>query len=80
PEETWCVGDNVDWDIRGAQACGITAVWKDGRSGAPAGQNGSMEEIRPDAVITEFSRLIGLWEQAGSGASRPVKAKTRSRR
>jgi len=52
PEETWCVGDNLEWDVAGAQACGITGVWKDtyrrGLGGSP---------VRPDRIILELSEL-----------------------
>lgn len=37
PEETWMVGDNLEWDIRGAQGLGIFSVWHDyRRRGLPA--------------------------------------------
>lgn len=57
PHETWCVGDNLEWDIEGAQACGITAVWKDTkRTGLPS--NGGS----PDHIITDIAELIKLWD------------------
>jgi HAD superfamily hydrolase (TIGR01509 family) len=51
--ETWCVGDNLEWDVAGAQACGIFGVWKDtyrrGLGGSP---------VRPDRVILELGELV----------------------
>ena len=53
PDEAWCVGDNLDWDVRGAQAVGITAIWKDNhRRGAPE------VGVRPDRIIRELSELL----------------------
>lgn len=34
PEETVCVGDNLEWDVLGARAAGLRAVWLD-RQGSP---------------------------------------------
>jgi HAD superfamily hydrolase (TIGR01509 family) len=51
-EETWCVGDNLEWDVAGAQACGIFGVWKDtyrrGLGSSP---------VKPDRIILELSEL-----------------------
>ncbi|MBN2353619.1 MAG: HAD family hydrolase [Spirochaetales bacterium] len=52
PEEAWCVGDNLEWDVAGAQACGIFGVWKDtyrrGLGESP---------VRPDRIILELGEL-----------------------
>ena len=29
PQETWMIGDNLDWDIAGPQALGIKGIWYD---------------------------------------------------
>ncbi len=53
PDETWCVGDNLDWDVAGAQAVGIAGIWKDNdRCGLPPGP------VRPDRVIVELAELL----------------------
>ncbi len=53
PEETWCVGDNLEWDVGGAQAVGIAGIWKDnGRRGIPPGP------VRPDRIIFQLSELL----------------------
>jgi HAD superfamily hydrolase (TIGR01549 family) len=53
PAETWCVGDNLEWDVGGAQACGIRGIWKDtyrkGLRNSP---------VTPDRVILELAELI----------------------
>jgi HAD superfamily hydrolase (TIGR01549 family) len=54
PEETWMVGDNLEWDIRGAQAVGICGVWHDyRRRGLPEGS-----AIIPDHTIHALSDLL----------------------
>ena len=48
PAEAWMVGDDLEFDIRGAQQTSIYAVWIDargdglqtGRSSAPLGSSG----------------------------------------
>jgi HAD superfamily hydrolase (TIGR01549 family) len=53
PEKTWCVGDNLEWDVAGAQARGITGIWKDTyRRGLGA------STVRPDRVILELRELV----------------------
>ncbi len=53
PDETWCVGDNLDWDVAGAQAVGILGIWKDNeRAGVPAGP------VRPDRIVCELRELL----------------------
>lgn len=53
PAEAWCVGDNLVWDVGGAQALGIHAVWKDTyRRGPGPGP------VRPDRTILELSELL----------------------
>lgn len=48
------VGDNLEWDVAGAQAVGIRGIWLDrhGR-GAPA-----QTTIRPDRVIASIGELL----------------------
>jgi putative hydrolase of the HAD superfamily len=53
-EDTWMVGDNLEWDVSGAQALGIYGVWLDqaGRS-LPLGASD-----RPDRIIRSLSELL----------------------
>lgn len=52
-EQTWMVGDNLDWDIAGAQALGIFAVWNDHRRrGLPEGS-----PVVPDHTIHALAEL-----------------------
>jgi putative hydrolase of the HAD superfamily len=54
PADTWCVGDNLEWDVAGAQACGIRGIWKDtyrkGLKDSP---------VVPDRIILELAELTG---------------------
>ena len=52
--EVWMIGDNLNWDVKGAQDCGIFAVWHDyeGR-GLPQDT-----EIKPDLIINSICELI----------------------
>jgi putative hydrolase of the HAD superfamily len=53
PADTWCVGDNLEWDVFGAAQCGIHGIWKDTyRKGPTAG------EVRPGRTIYELSELV----------------------
>ena len=52
--EVWCVGDNLEWDIAGAQRLGIFAIWNDyTRSGLPAGSS-----IVPDRIVHSIAELV----------------------
>ncbi|MBN1959966.1 MAG: HAD family hydrolase [Deltaproteobacteria bacterium] len=53
PHDTWCVGDNLVWDVAGAQACGIYGIWK----AKDAKDHG---EIVPDRIIHELRELTRL--------------------
>ena len=54
PAETWMIGDNLDFDILGAQQVGIYAVWVDAhRKGLPAGTT-----VRPDRTIGSLTELV----------------------
>lgn len=52
--DCWMVGDNLEWDVAGAQAVGIRGLWLDkaGR-GLPAGA-----AVTPDAVIRSIAELL----------------------
>ena len=56
PEETWMVGDNLDFDVEGARQVGIAGVWIDrARAGLPPGST-----ARPDHVIASLTDLFAL--------------------
>jgi len=54
PEETWMVGDNLEWEVSAPQKLGIYAIWHDayGR-GLPDGSG-----IKPDRIITSIPELL----------------------
>ena len=54
PEETWMVGDNLEWDVRAPQSLGIFAIWLDfaGR-GLP-----ESSLVQPDRIIRSLSELV----------------------
>ncbi len=54
PEDTWMVGDNLAWDVAGAQAAGILGIWLD-RDGAglPAGS-----PAVPDRIVRSVAELL----------------------
>jgi putative hydrolase of the HAD superfamily len=54
PEDTWMVGDNLEWEIVAPQRLGIYAIWHDGYSaGLPPGC-----PIRPDRIIRSLPELL----------------------
>jgi putative hydrolase of the HAD superfamily len=51
--DCWMVGDNLEWDVAGAQAVGIRGIWLDrAGGGVPDGA------IRPDAVVRSIAELL----------------------
>ena len=54
PEETWMVGDNLEWEVRAPQRLGICGIWLDiaGR-GLP-----QASAIHPDRTIRSITELI----------------------
>jgi FMN phosphatase YigB (HAD superfamily) len=54
PDETWMVGDNLEWEIVAPQRLGIYAIWHDGYGvGLPRNS-----PIRPDRIIRRLSELL----------------------
>lgn len=54
----WMVGDHLEWDIAGAQAVGMSAIWfNPDMTTAPAGST-------PDYVITNLGQLPDLLQNA----------------
>jgi putative hydrolase of the HAD superfamily len=54
--ETVMVGDNLAWDVAGAQACGIRGVWHN----LYGKRNGPESGIVPDAIISDIGELPSL--------------------
>jgi len=54
PEETWMVGDNLDWDVAGAQAVGLVGVWLD-KTGAGLPKNSATQ---PDRIVRSIRELV----------------------
>ncbi|MBT5266495.1 MAG: HAD family hydrolase [Rhodospirillaceae bacterium] len=54
PEETWMVGDNLEWEVAAPQRLGIHGIWRD-----PAGI-GELPDthIKPDRVISRLLELV----------------------
>jgi putative hydrolase of the HAD superfamily len=58
-EDAWMVGDNLEWDVSGAQAVGIYGIWLDRHCrGLPHDAS-----ARPDRIIRSLSELL----PAGAG-------------
>lgn len=54
PQQTWMVGDNLEWEVAAPQRLGIFAIWHDVLGeGLPAGST-----IRPDRIIRSFAELM----------------------
>jgi putative hydrolase of the HAD superfamily len=53
PGDAWMVGDHLEFDVAGAQRCGLRAAWLD-RPGAglPAGS-----DVRPDRILRSLREL-----------------------
>jgi putative hydrolase of the HAD superfamily len=54
PHEAWMVGDNLAFDVAGAQQLGIHAIWHDVRGqGLPAGSG-----VEPDRIVGSLPELL----------------------
>jgi putative hydrolase of the HAD superfamily len=54
PGDAWMVGDNLEWDIAGAQNLGIYGIWVDWKGeGLP-----DLSAIRPDRIVNNISELM----------------------
>ena len=56
PDEAWMVGDNLVWDIRGAQQAGIYAIWIDVHGSGPDAEDG----VTPDQVVASLAEVLQL--------------------
>ncbi len=54
-DDSWFIGDRLDWDVKGAQNCGMKGVWYNA-----AGRDD--RDAFPDAEIDHWDRLIELIE------------------
>ena len=54
-EDTWMVGDNLEWDVIAPQRLGLTGVWID-REGA--GLPAEYADARPHRIIRSLSELL----------------------
>jgi putative hydrolase of the HAD superfamily len=54
PGQTWMVGDNLEWDVAGAQRVGIAGIWLDfAGAGLPPSS-----PVKPDRIIRSLTELI----------------------
>ena len=54
PDQTWMIGDNLEWEVAAPQRLGIHAIWFDGFSrGLPQDAT-----IRPDRIIQTHHQLL----------------------
>jgi putative hydrolase of the HAD superfamily len=54
PDETWMVGDNLEFDVAGPQRLGIKGIWLDhAAKGLPEGTS-----VQPDRIIRHLSELL----------------------
>ena len=52
--DAWMVGDNLDWDVRGAQQVGVRGIWRDvAGAGLPP-----TSPAQPDRIIHSLAELI----------------------
>jgi len=52
-DDAWMVGDNLDWDIAGAQQVGILGIWHDFKgTGLPPSS-----PVKPDRIIRSLAEL-----------------------
>jgi HAD superfamily hydrolase (TIGR01458 family) len=62
PELTWMVGDDIEADIAGAQACGLRTVLV--RTGKFRPDVVEDSRVRPDGIVTSIAALPGWIETA----------------
>ena len=54
PADAWMVGDNLEWDVKGAQQVGIRGIWRDiAGTGLPP-----TSLAQPDQIIRSLTELI----------------------
>jgi putative hydrolase of the HAD superfamily len=59
-EETWMVGDNLEWDVQAPQKLGILGIWLDfAGSGLP-----ETSPVRPGRVVRSLAELVQASDDA----------------
>ena len=54
PADAWMVGDNLEWDVWGAQQVGVRGIWRDvAGTGLPP-----TSPVQPDRIIRSLRELI----------------------
>jgi putative hydrolase of the HAD superfamily len=54
PDQTWSVGDNLEWDVAAPQRLGLHAIWVDGSgAGLPTASG-----VQPDRIIRSIAELL----------------------
>ena len=53
PGETWCVGDNLEWEVAAPQRLGIYGVWVDPAGDGPPADSG----VTPDRVVASIAEI-----------------------
>lgn len=53
PGETWCVGDNLEWEVAAPQRLGIYSVWVDPSGEGPPTDSG----VTPDRIVASMAEL-----------------------
>jgi putative hydrolase of the HAD superfamily len=69
PEQTYMVGDNLNWDVEAAQQMGIKAIWIDRKgTGVPVGST-----VAPHRVIRDISEVLSIFSIGRVHDERPSK-------
>ena len=55
PNETWMVGDNLEWEVAAPQKLGIFAIW---RCPHGIGKLPGNATVAPDRVVTRLTELL----------------------
>jgi putative hydrolase of the HAD superfamily len=64
PQETWMVGDNLEWEVVAPQRLGIHAIWHDVLGeGLPPDS-----PIKPDRIIRRLTELLPDWQPVVAAA------------
>ena len=53
PAQTWCVGDNLEWEVAAPQRLGIYSVWVDPADEGPPADSG----VTPDRIVSSIAEL-----------------------
>ncbi len=53
PADTWCVGDNLEWEVAAPQRLGIYSVWVDPTGDGPPADS----SVTPDRIVSSIAEL-----------------------